>query len=76
MLRWQTAKPEEYVDSGHGKKTGIEAIEPAAVTGKRGAGVFDACAALESGLDEVAHLSGGVTGDSDESGDRERDIRE
>ena len=56
------------MDGRHGKQAGIEPVEPAAVAGKRGAGVRDAGAALEGGLGEVADLSGGVAGQRDERG--------
>lgn len=63
------------MDDRHGKQAGIEPVEPAAVTGKGGAGVLDAGAAFEGRLGEVADLSSGVAGDGDKSGGGQRHFR-
>lgn len=45
---------------GGGKKEGVDAVEDAAVTREEGAGVLDAGAALDGGLEQIAELGGDV----------------
>ena len=46
----EESKPED----GSGEEEGVDAVEDASVAGKHGAGVFDACSALDGGFEEVA----------------------
>src|SRR5271170_820967 len=55
-----------------GEEKGVDAVEDAAVTGKHGAGVLDACAALDGGFEEVAQLGGDVENRGEDEGLPER----
>src|SRR6202522_175871 len=46
-----------------GQQQGVNAVENATMTGKEGAGIFDANRALEGGLGKIADLGGDVDGD-------------
>ena len=59
---------EREPEDGSGEEQGVDAVEDAAVAGEHGAGVFDAGAALEGGLEEVAELGGDVEDDGEEQG--------
>src|SRR6266851_9572462 len=59
---------EDEPEDGGGEKQGVDAVEDAAVAGEHGAGVFDACAALDGGFEEVAQLGGDV----EDGGEEER----
>ncbi len=54
------ADGDDEPEDGGGQEEGVDAVEDAAVAGEEGAGVFDACAALERGFEEVSELGGGV----------------
>ena len=54
---------------GAASEESVDAVEDAAVAGEDGAGVFDAGAALEGGLEEVAELGGGVEDDGEDEED-------
>ena len=45
---------EDVPEDGCGEEEGVDAVEDSAVAGEHGAGVFDACSALDGGLEEVA----------------------
>ena len=59
---------EDVPEDRSGKEEGVDAVEYAAVSGEHSAGVFDACSALDGGLEEVAELSG----DIEDCGQQER----
>ena len=45
---------EDEPEDGGGEEKGVDAVEDAAVSGKHGAGVFDACATFNGGFQEVS----------------------
>ncbi len=63
---------EDEPEDGGGEEEGVDAVEDAAVAGEHGAGVFDACAALDGGFEEVAELGGDVEDGGEEEGLPER----
>jgi len=66
LMRLEAAQAEGFLEEegepedGGGEEEGVDAVEDAAVAGEHGAGVFDAGAALDGGLEQVAELGGDV----------------
>ena len=48
---------DDEVDHWQREETAIDAVEPTAVAWQQSAAIFDACAALQGGLAEVADLA-------------------
>ena len=60
------ADGDDEPEDGGGDEEGVDAVEDAAVAGKDGAGVLDACAAFEGGFEEIPELRGGVEDDGED----------